>query len=240
MQTSVDEVQSNIYRISTYLADIDFVFNQFLINADQPLLFHCGSKGMFTQVSEAVSGIIPLDRLRWISFGHYEADESGTMNDWLAAAPDAQVAVGQIGCMTSVNDMALRPPRPLEDNEVLDLGGKRVRYLSTPHVPHGWDAGVMFEETTKTLFCGDLFTCIGSSPAVSSDDPVAPAFTAEDTFLATALTPNTAPTIRRLADTKPAMLALMHGATFQGDGADALNRLADGYADRFQQRLASS
>ncbi len=119
--------------------------------------------------------MMPLTRLRWISFGHWEADESGAMNDWLEAASEAQVAVGTMGCMLSVNDLAVRPPKPLEDEESLDLGGKRVRYLATPHVPHGWDAGVLFEETSKTLFCGDLFTRTGRYEAISEDDPIAPA-----------------------------------------------------------------
>ncbi len=237
MKTTVDEITNGIYRVSTYIEQADFMFNQYLIKADQPLLFHCGTHGLFPLVSEAVAKVIPLERLRWISFGHFEADESGTMNDWLAAAPDAQVAVGTICCMTSVNDLAIRPPRPLEDGESIDLGDKQVRYVATPHVPHSWDAGLMFEETTKTLFCGDLFTRIGDSPAVSEEDPVEPALAAEDIFGATALTPNTAPTIRRLADLKPDMLALMHGPAFQGDCESALNRLADGYAERFNTRL---
>jgi flavorubredoxin len=238
METTVDEITNGIYRVSTYIDEADFMFNQYLINADQPLLFHCGTHGLFPLVSQAVAKVMPLERLRWISFGHFEADESGTMNDWLAAAPDAQVAVGTIGCMTSVNDLAIRPPRPLEDGETLDLGDKQVRYVATPHVPHSWDAGVMFEESTKTLFCGDLFTRIGSSPAISEEDPVEPALAAENIFGATALTPNTAPTIRRLADLKPDMLALMHGPAFQGDCESALNRLADGYAERFNTRLS--
>lgn len=235
MQTAVDEITSGIYRLSTYLEEADFMFNQYLIDASQPLLFHCGMQGLFPVISAAVSQVIPVSRLRWISFGHWEADESGAMNDWLEAAPDAQVAVGTIGCMTSVNAHAIRAPKALEDNEAIDLGGKRVRYLATPHVPHGWDAGVMFEETTRTLLCGDLFTRIGSSPAVSGDDPVSPAFAAEDTFKATALTPQTAPTIRRLAALKPSTLALMHGPAFNGDCERALLDLAAGYEERFQQ-----
>jgi len=234
MNTVVDEVASGVYRVSTYIEEADFTFNQYFINADQPLLFHCGLRGLFPLVSDAVARVTPLSRLRWISFGHWEADESGSINDWLAAAPDAQVAVGAVGCMISVNDMAVRPPKPLEDGEVLDLGGKRVRYLATPHVPHCWDAGVMFEETSKTLLCGDLFTQIGKSPALSTADVIGPALAAEDVFGATALTPNTAPTIRRLAALKPAKLALMHGPVFQGDCERALCDLADAYEQRFQ------
>jgi len=235
MHTDIDEVMAGIYRLSTYVEEVDFTFNQYLIDADQPLLFHCGMRALFPVISAAVPQVMPLTRLRWISFGHWEADESGAMNDWLEAASEAQVAVGTIGCMLSVNDLAVRPPKPLEDEESLDLGGKRVRYLATPHVPHGWDAGVLFEETSKTLFCGDLFTRTGRCEAISEDDPIAPALAVEDTFGATALTPNTAPTIRRLAALKPEMLALMHGAAFRGDCERALLTLADSYEERFKR-----
>lgn len=237
METLIDEIANGIYRLSTYIPDADFTFNQYLINTDQPLLFHTGMRSLFPLVSAAVSRTILLERLRWISFGHWEADESGAMNDWLDAAPQAQVAVGAIGCMLSVNDLAARPPRPLQDQEILDLGGKQVRYLATPHVPHCWDAGLLFEETTKTLFCGDLFTRIGKSPAVSEEDILGPALAAEDTFGATALTPQTAPTIRRLAALKPATLALMHGPAFRGDCERALLSLADAYEERGKRAL---
>jgi flavorubredoxin len=235
METVIDEVTAGIYRLSTHIEEADFSFNQYLVDAEQPLLFHCGMRGLFPLVSAAVTKVMPLSRLRWISFGHWEADESGAMNDWLAAAPQAQVAVGTIGCMLSVNDLALRPPKPLDDGAILDLGGKRVRYVATPHVPHCWDAGVVFEETTGTLCCGDLFTRVGKSPALSAEDPISPAMAAEDVFGATALTPNTAPTIRRLAQLKPQLLALMHGPVYHGDCEAALHQLADCYAERLQR-----
>ncbi len=239
MKTSVNEIADGIIRVSTFLEEPDFTFNQFLIIAEQPMLFHCGPRGLYASVSEAVASVLPLTRLRWISFGHFEADESGTLNEWLAAAPSARVAVGAIGCMVSVNDIAIRPPRALDDEEVLDLGGKRVRYLATPHVPHGWDAGVIYEEVTKVLFCGDLFTRMGGGPAASEDDPVGPAFAAEDVFGATALTARTAPTIRRLANLQPRLLALMHGAAFVGNCETALRQLADGYETLFTSSLDS-
>ncbi|MGE0827069.1 MAG: MBL fold metallo-hydrolase [Candidatus Binatia bacterium] len=235
METIIDEVTSGIYRLSTYIADADFSFNQYLIEAEQPLLFHCGMRGLFPLVSAAVKTVMPLSRLRWISFGHWEADESGAMNDWLTVAPEAEVALGTVGCMLSVNDLALRPPRPLDDGAVLDLGGKRVRYVATPHVPHCWDAGVIYEETLQTLFCGDLFTQIGKSPALSTADLIGPAMAAEDQFYATALTPYTASTIRRLADLNPQLLALMHGPAYHGDCQQALQRLAECYAERLQR-----
>jgi flavorubredoxin len=239
MSTRIDEIADDIYRVSTYIPDIDFMFNQFLVNGDEPLLFHTGPRGVFEGASEAVSTVVPLERLRWVTFGHWEADESGTMNEWLAAAPEATVAQTVTGVMVSVNDQAVRPPRPLDDGEVLDLGAKRVRQLATPHVPHGWDAGVLYEETTGTLLCGDLFTAGGSSPVTTDGDLVEPAMVAEGFFLATSLTPALMPTIRRLAGLAPRTLALMHGPSFSGDCADQLERLADVYQGRFDDAVSS-
>lgn len=233
METVVDEIAQDVYRLSTYVAPANFTFNQFLIRANEPLLFHCGPRAMFPLVSAAVGKVIPLQTLRWISFGHHESDESGSMNEWLGTAPNAQVAVGEIACMISMNDLAARPPKALADGATLDLGGRRVRYLATPHVPHCWDAGLLYEETTRTLLCGDLFTAIGKHAAISESDPVGPALAAEDVFHATALTPTTARSIRRLAALKPETLALMHGPAFRGDCVGALGALADGYEKRF-------
>jgi flavorubredoxin len=182
---------------------------------------------------------MPVDRLRFLSFAHVEADESGAMNQWLAAAPQAEVVHGNTGVAVSLGDLADRPPRALADGEVLDLGGKRVRWMDTPHVPHGWESGLMYEETTGTLLCGDLFTRTGENLAASSDsDPVGPAAAAEDMFKATALTPATAPTIRSLAELQPQRLALMHGPVFTGDTGAALRALADDYDVRVQKALA--
>jgi len=231
--TRIDEIATRIYRVSTYVPEADFMFNQFVVDADEPLLFHTGPRALFPAVSAAVARVVPPARLRWIAFGHVESDECGAMNAWLAAAPHAEVAHGQIGCMVSVNDLADRPPRALAHREVLDLGGRRVRHLDTPHVPHGWDAGVLFEETTSTLFVGDLFTATGASAPTTTDDLLAPAMAAEDHFGATCLTPATAPTIAALADLAPRTLALMHGPAFVGDGAAQLRRLAEAYAARF-------
>jgi flavorubredoxin len=234
MQTTIDEIADGIYRLSTFVAEIappaGFVFNQFLIDADQPLLFHCGHRGMFPSISAAAAKVMPVDRLRWITFGHVEADECGAMNNWLAAAPEAKVAHGMTACMVSLTDLADRPPRALADGEVLDLGGKRVRYIDTPHVPHGWEAGVIYEETTGTLLCGDLFTHIGNEKAITDSDILGPAIAAEEMFQATSLGPRTAPGIRKLAALAPFRLALMHGSSYAGDGAAALNALADYYA----------
>jgi len=236
MQTSVHEIAPGVYRLSTLLPDITdagFTMNQFLVDADEPLLFHCGPRALFPLVVDAAARVLPLERLRWVSFGHVEADECGAMNQWLAAAPNAQVTFGALGCMVSVNDLADRPPRPLADGEVLDIGGHRLRQIPTPHVPHGWDAQVLFDETTATLFCGDLFTQVGDGPALVHDaDLVTPAFAAEDMFHATGLTPSTARTIHALADLAPRTLALMHGPSAAGGCAPALSALADGYAER--------
>jgi len=232
METKTHEIADGIFRFSTLVPDVTpdgFTFNQFLIRADQPLLFHTGPRGMFPLIAEAVAKVVPIADLRWITFGHVEADECGSMNQWLAAAPGATVAHGGVGVMVSLNDLADRPPRALQDGEVLDLGGRRVRHIDTPHVPHAWEARVLFEETTRTLLCGDLFTHTGDGPAVTSADIVGPAKAAEETFHATCLTPATGATIRNLAALGPQTLALMHGSSFNGDAPQALSDLADVY-----------
>lgn len=234
MQPTVDEISDGIYRISTWIPEVSpegFTFNQFLVAADEPLLFHTGPRGMFPLVAEAVATVLPVESLRWITFGHVEADECGSMNMWLTAAPDSQVAHNTLGCSVSLNDLCDRPPRALEEGEVIDLGGKRVRQISTPHVPHGWEAQVLFEETTGTLLCGDLFTQVGSGPALTTDDVVEPAMAAEWMFHATSLAPHTGQTLRALGDLDPRTLATMHGTSFQGDGKRALYDLAASYEE---------
>ncbi|WP_058043253.1 hypothetical protein [Streptomyces roseifaciens] len=233
METRVTEIAPDVYRLSTYVQEADFTFNQFLVDAEEPLLFHCGLRSLFPLVSQAVARVTPVENLRWITFGHVEADECGSLNSWLAAAPQARAAHGAMGCLVSVNDLADRPPVPLSDGEVIDLGGKRVRRLETPHVPHGWDAGLLFEETTRTLFCGDLFTRIGDAPALTEQEIVGPAVAAEDVFGATCLTAATAPAMRRLAELEPVTLGLMHGPSYNGDCPQALRDLAGAYDERF-------
>jgi flavorubredoxin len=241
--TDVNEIADGIYRISTLVPDIGptgFTFNQFLVDAEEPLLYHTGLHHLFPAVSEAIATVMPVERLRWIMFGHYEADECGAMNEFLAVAPNAQVAHGALGCMVSINDIADREPRPLGPDEVIDLGGKRVRNLDTPHVPHGWDAHSIIEETTNTLFCGDLLTHVGPGPAITGDDLLEVAAQAEDMFQATCLTPQTAASIRGLAELAPARLAIMHGSSFEGDGGAALNALADEYERRLLAGMGTS
>ena len=242
MTAKIDEIDDRIFRLSVVVPDIappaGFTFNHFLIDGDEPLLFHCGLRKMFPLLSEAVGKIMPLERLRWLSFGHFEADECGSMNEWQAAAPHAQVAHGMTGCMVSLNDMSDRAPRILTDGEVIDIGGKRLHHIDTPHVPHGWDAGVLFEESSGTLFCGDLFTHTGNGPALTESDIVAPSIATEDFFQYTALCPSTAPAIRKLADLAPRKLAVMHGSSFAGDAAAALRSLA-GDDRRLQKALGA-
>ena len=241
MHTRVDEIADGIFRFSTFVPEIEppagFVFNQFLVLGEKPLLFHTGHRRMFPSISEAVGRVVAHQRLRWISFGHFEADECGSMNEWLAVAPDAQVAHGNTACSVSLNDIADRTPRPLADGEAIDLGGgKRVRYFDTPHTPHGWDAGVLYEESTGTLFCGDLFTQLGDGPALIHGDIVGPAIAAEDLFNYSSLNPAMGNTIRSLAGLEPQTLALMHGPSFSGDGGAALRALADDYDRRANGR----
>lgn len=233
MAATITELDHGIYRMSVFAPDIappqGFSFNSFLIMDDEPLLFHAGQRGMFPLFSEAVASLMPIEQLRWISFGHIEADECGAMNLWLQAAPNAQVVHGETACSISLNDLADRAPRAVADGELITSGRRRVRYIDTPHVPHAWESGVIFEETSGILFCGDLFTQLGGQ-ATTKKDIVPAAITAEDTFHSTSIGTATAPTIRRLAELKPRALALMHGPTYFGDGAEALNRLADYYA----------
>jgi flavorubredoxin len=235
MQTSVHEIAEDIYRLSTCVDDVPggFLLNQYLVDADEPLLFHTGPRGMFPLVAEAAARVVDLPRLRWVSFGHVESDECGAMNKLLAAAPSAEVLFNELGCAVSLDDLADRPPQRAADGEVRDLGGHRIRTVVTPHVPHGWEAQVLYDETTRTLFCGDLFTRIGDGPALVHDvDMITPAMEAEDMFAATCLTPSTAPTLRRLAALEPRTLGLMHGPAFAGDCAAALRDLADAYEAR--------
>lgn len=241
MQTRISEIAAGIYRLSTLVHEVappaGFSFNQFLLMADEPLLFHTGQRFMFDSVRAAVERLMPVERLRWISFSHFEADECGAMNLWQERAPRAQVVHGRLGCDVSLNDQSLRLPRTLDDGETLDLGGMRLRYLATPHVPHGWDAGLMFEERTGTLLCSDLLGQIGDGPALATGDVVAPALESEKLWRSMSVGPETVPTLQRLADLNPRTLAIMHGSSLSGGGAAALRSFAAGLA---QQRLPAA
>jgi len=235
METKIDEIAPDIYRLSTWIKDVappaGFTFNQFVVRGEEPFLFHTGMRQLYPLVSAAVDRVVGAKSLRWISFAHVEADECGAMNQFLAAVPMAHVVHGPLAVMVSLNDLADRPPRAIGD-EVLDIGGKRLRFLPTPHVPHNWESGLWFEETTRTLLAGDLFTSLGNGPAVTSDDLVAPANAGEDAFHQTSMGPDLVPTLHRLADLKPATLAVMHGSSFTGDGSAQLRSLADSYDER--------
>lgn len=233
MDTSVDEIAPNIFRLSTWIPAITehgFTFNQFLLTGDEPFLFHTGTRQLFPSVSEAISRVVPIETLRWISFGHLEADECGSVNMMLAAAPNAEVIHGPLAIMLSLADMCDRMPVVAPEDGVHDIGGHRLRFIGTPHIPHNWESGIWFDEATSTLLCGDLFTRTGNPPALVETELVEPAIEAEQFFHATGLTPSLVPTLRELAELNPATLALMHGASFSGDGAAQLRALADGYA----------
>lgn len=235
METRIDEIADGIYRLSTFVPQVappkGFTFNQFLVKGEAPLLFHLGHRKMFPSISAAVAKIVPLKELRWLSFSHVEADECGALGDWLAAAPAATAAHSAVGCRIWVGDATDRAPRALADNEVLDLGGKRVRHLDTPHLPHGWDAGLLYEESTGTLLCSDLFAHFGNGPALTTGDILEPAIENENASRAISVTPQTAPMLRRLAALGPRTLGLMHGSSFNGDTGAAMEALA-GHFDR--------
>jgi flavorubredoxin len=235
MTTKVDEIAPRIYRLSTLVPEIGpsgFTFNQFLIDDDEPLLFHTGHRSMFPGIRDAIDRVLPVERLKWITFGHVESDECGAMNLLQGVAPEAQVAHGGLGCMVSIDEMSDRPPRPLADGEIIELGDKRVRHIDTPHVPHAWEARVLYEETTGTLLCGDLFTHLGDGPPLTEADIVGPAEEAEDLFGYSSLAPGTPTTIEALAELAPRTLATMHGSSFTGNCAGALRSLADAYRTR--------
>ena len=240
MHTRVDQISDRIYRISTCIPEVTpggFTFNQFLVDAEEPLLYHTGMRQLFPLVKEAIERVMPVERLRWISFAHVEADECGAVNEFLAVAPHAQVAHGELGCLVSLNDLCDRPPRPLADGEVLDIGGaalrRRLVAIPTPHVPHNWESHMLFEQDSGTLLLGDLCTQLGDGPAVTDVDLLDAAVAAEDLFHQTSLGPAVPATYRRLADLEPTTLAVMHGSSYAGDCPGLLRALADVYEERY-------
>ena len=235
--TTVDEIAADIFRISSAFPPSDgmptgFTFNQFLIADDHPLLYHTGPRRMFPLTRDAIASVMPVSALRYVAFSHVEADECGALNDFLALAPNAVPLCGDIAAMVSVGDIADRPPRAMADGETLSLGRHRVTWIATPHLPHGWECGHLYESTTGTLFCGDLFTQVGDRhPPVTEDDIVEPSEAARAMFDYFSHTKNSTALIEKLAATKPTLLACMHGASWRGDGAALLRRLG--------QRLAA-
>jgi flavorubredoxin len=232
--TVIDEVEHGIYRISTPTNALPggFTFNQYLIVDDEPLLFHTGLRRMFPLVCAAIRAVMPLDRLRHISFSHYEADECGALNEFLAAAPNAAPLCGMLAARISVSDVADRAPRPMEDDECLSLGTHRVRWFATPHLPHAWECGFLFEESTRTLLCGDLFTQGGALPsALTESDILGPSEAFRGHLDYYSHTKDANIMIERLAATNPRTLACMHGSAWRGDGASLLRALGQCLAE---------
>jgi flavorubredoxin len=228
--TNICEIADGIYRINTPLSVVPggFSFNQYLIVDDEPLLFHTGPRRLFPLVSEAVAAVMPVDRLRYVGLSHFEADECGSLNEWLGAAPQAVAVCSGVAAMTSVNDIADRPPRPLADGEILSLGKHRLCWFDTPHLPHAWECGFMMEQQTRTLLCGDLFTQPGDkTPALTESDILGPSEQMRKDLDYFAHAPNTREMLERLALEEPATLACMHGSAWRGDGAALLRALAD-------------
>jgi flavorubredoxin len=229
--TRVDEIAAGIYRISTPVGDElipgGFSFGQYLVVDDEPLLFHTGLRRMFPLVQEAVSKVIPVERLRHVGYSHFEADEAGCLNEWLAAAPQAVAFSSQIGALVSLNDIADRTPRGLADGEEFSIGQRRLKWIYTPHVPHGWDCGVLFDSSTKTLLCGDLFTQGGSNcPPLTRSDILATSEAFRKPLDYFAHGPGSGKILERLAALQPTTLACMHGSAFEGDASALLRRLA--------------
>jgi flavorubredoxin len=227
--TRIDEVAPDLYRISVYAEAFDLQFNHFLVRDEEPLLFHTGMRGMFPLVREAMARVIDPATLRWISWSHFEVDECGALNEWLAVAPHATPVVGVIGAMVNINDFSNRPPRALAPEERLETGRHRFRFVPTPHLPHGWDCGVMFEETDRVLLCSDLLHQIGDLEPVTTSDITGRYRSAVETYQASPVlmdyvpyTDNTARQLATLAALEPRTLAAMHGSTFVGDGASVL------------------
>jgi flavorubredoxin len=229
--TNVHEVADGIYRINTPVkipGAGGFSFNQYLIVDDDPLLYHAGLRNMFPLVHEAVATILAVEKLRYITLSHTEADEAGALNQWLAAAPQSAPVCGKVAAMVSIGDLADRPPHALADGDVLTLGKHSVRWFDTPHLPHAWDCGHMIEERTATLLCGDLFTQGGSDLApLTESDILQPSEDFRHKMDYFSHTKNARVMIERLASTDPATLACMHGSAWHGDGARLLRALAD-------------
>jgi flavorubredoxin len=228
--TTVHEIADGIYRISTPSTVVPggFTFNQYLVTGDEPLLFHTGPRKLFPAVRDAVATVLPVERLRWLGLSHFEADECGALNEFLAVAPHAKAVGSRTAIMVSVNDVADRPGRALADGETLELGGHAVRWFDTPHLPHAWETGYFFEDRTRTLLCGDLFTQFGADHApLTESDILGPSEAGRRRLDYYAHAPTTRSMLERLAAERPTTLACMHGSAWRGDGAALLRALAD-------------
>lgn len=231
--TNVTEIAADVYRISAYNANYRLQFNQFLVKDDEPLLFHTGMKGDFEAVRDAVARIVDPGTIRWLCFSHFESDECGSLNEWLREAPRAQPLCTVVAALVNVTDFASRPPRWISKEDVLATGKYRFRLFPTHHLPHSWDAGILFEEANRTLFCSDLFLHGGEVDPLTESDVIGKARKAMVDFQSTQLqnsyppyTGSTERLMRELADLQPGTLAIMHGSSFRGDGGNALRGLA--------------
>jgi flavorubredoxin len=230
--TKIHEIAPDLFRLSVYVPDFDMQFNHFLVRDEEPLLFHAGLRGMFPALREAVSSLIDPATLRWVAWSHFESDECGALNEWLQLAPRAEPACTLVGKLVNADDFAIRPARGLTPGETLTTGKYRFRFHHSPHIPHGWDAGVLFEETRQTLFCSDLFHHFGDAEAMTSSDLIGPTTQALERLRQGPLSgymPYTAKTeevLRALAELQPKTLAVMHGSSYSGDGASLLRGLA--------------
>lgn len=226
--SSITEIAPDVYRISTYVAEFDLQFNQFLIKDDEPLLYHTGTRGMFSLTLEAAERVIAPSAIRWIGFSHFEADECGALNKWFEVAPFAKAVCTFVGAVVSVNDFAIRPAHIMKNDAVLTTGKYRYRLVPTPHLPHGWDAGMLFEETQRTMFCSDLFHQVGDVEPATESDVIGRFRQALTQYQSGPLrnympyTPNTGRLLAEMAALKPKTLAAMHGSAFVGDGEKAL------------------
>jgi flavorubredoxin len=231
-QTTIDEIAPQTYRISTPV-DIPtipggFSFSQFLIIDDEPVLFHTGLRRMFPLLTEAISKVMPLEKLRHISYSHFEADEAGAMNELLAVCPNASPLTGNISAMVSMNDIADRPGRALQNGETISVGSRTLEWIDTPHIPHGWDCGVLFDKTNGTLFSGDLFTQAGSKhPPVTESEILTASEAMRGAMDYFAHGRHTGAILESLAQRQPKLIACMHGSTYRGDGAALIRGLRD-------------
>lgn len=239
--TTINEVAPDLFRISIYVSDFDMQFNHFLVRDEEPLLFHTGLRAMFPALREAVATLVDPATLRHIAWSHFESDECGALNDWLRLAPQAQPVCTLVGKLVSVDDFSIRPARGMTPEDVLSTGKYRYRFYPSPHIPHGWDAGVLFEETRKTLFCSDLFHHFGNVAPVTSSDLIGPTRTAMQQMRQGPLagympyTPLTEGVLRSLADLQPETLAVMHGSSYTGPGEQLLKDLAGVIKESFAQ-----
>lgn len=239
--TKIDEIAPDLFRISVYAPELDMQFNHFLVRDEAPLLFHAGLKGMFPVLLDAVARLIDPQELKYVAWSHFESDECGALNEWLQVAPRAEPVCTLIGKLVNADDFSIRPVRGMTPDDVLVTGKYRYRFYHSPHIPHGWDAGVLFEETRRTLFCSDLFHHFGDADSLTSSDLIEPTRRAMQAMQQGPLAgymPYTRATegiLRALAELKPETLAVMHGASFQGQGDRQLIELAEVIKENFDR-----